>query len=142
MIQIIQINTIILHLGRRFSKSVRIRAGRSPTFQDPSTPLNGLAGTRVPINSIQQVLKSLIWTPIRESAVDSRVPGYPLPALVGILWVAIDILCYFEPKWDASSFVKKNNTGCQWQPKVFPLISKSCPPYSYQDYRSFQNMKV
>ncbi len=25
---------------------------------------------------------------------------------VGILWAAIDILCYFEPKWDVSSFVK------------------------------------
>ncbi len=43
------------------------RAGRSPTFQDPGTPLNGLRFLESP----------LIWTPIRESGMDSRVPGYP-----------------------------------------------------------------
>ncbi len=32
------------------------RAGRSPTFQDPGTPLDGLAGTRVPASPIEQVL--------------------------------------------------------------------------------------
>ncbi len=36
--------------------AVYTRAGRSPTFQDPGTPLNGLAGTRVPVNMMEQIL--------------------------------------------------------------------------------------
>ena len=35
---------------------VNSRAGRSPTFQDPGTPLDGLGGTRVPASPIEQVL--------------------------------------------------------------------------------------
>ena len=33
-------------------------AGRSPTFQDPGTPLGGLTDTGVPVNPIEQVLQS------------------------------------------------------------------------------------
>ncbi len=33
-------------------------------------------------------------------------------------------------------------TGSQWQPMIFPLISKGCAPYSYLEYLSIQNMKV
>ena len=32
------------------------RAGRSPTFPDPGTPLLGLAGTWVPVKWVEQVL--------------------------------------------------------------------------------------
>ena len=33
-----------------------IRAGRSPTFGDPGTPLNGLAGTRGFVSPIEEFL--------------------------------------------------------------------------------------
>ncbi len=56
--------------------TITFRAGRSPTFQDPGTPLFGLAGTRG--------FASLIWTRTRDSYVDSRVPGYPFTALITI----------------------------------------------------------
>ena len=36
----------------------------------------------------------------------------------------------------------ENNTGCQWQPIIFPLISKSYGPYSYQGYLRINNIKV
>ncbi len=52
------------------------RAGRSPEFQDPGTPLNGLAGT-----CQSHEADPFIWTRTRESHVDSRVPEYPIPAL-------------------------------------------------------------
>ncbi len=35
---------------------IAIRAGRSPPFQDPGTPSDGLAGTRVPASPIEHVL--------------------------------------------------------------------------------------
>ncbi len=38
--------------------------------------------------------------------------------------------------------LSENNTGCQWQPIIFPLISKSCAPYRYQDHLRIQYMKV
>ncbi len=34
-----------------------IRAGSSPTFQDPGTPLDGFMGTRVPASLMEQVLR-------------------------------------------------------------------------------------
>ncbi len=43
------------------------RAGRSPTFQDPGTPLVGLAGTWVPASSIESLVSPLMWTRTRES---------------------------------------------------------------------------
>ncbi len=52
------------------------RAGRSPTFQDPGTPLDGLAGTRVPASPIEQV--SSFKTSLQESNKVDLVPGYPL----------------------------------------------------------------
>ena len=69
-----------------FSKhNQNTRAGRSPTFQDPGTPLFGHAGTRGFASPIEQLLSfkmsPFIWTRTRESHVDSRVPGYPIPAL-------------------------------------------------------------
>ncbi len=71
-------------------KHLPTRAGRSPTFQDPGTPLDGLAGTRVPASPTEKVLRpgspilgfrsQTKWTPTRESHVglaSTRVPGYP-----------------------------------------------------------------
>ncbi len=55
---------------------VNIRAGGSPTFQDPGTPLYGLAGTRVPASPIEEVLSRafgeslaspFMWTRTRKS---------------------------------------------------------------------------
>ncbi len=44
------------------------RAGRSPTFQDPATPLDGLPGTQVSISSLEEVLTSpLTWTRTHQS---------------------------------------------------------------------------
>ena len=38
--------------------------------------------------------------------------------------------------------LSENITGCQWQPIIFALISKTCAPYNYQDHFMIQNMKV
>ncbi len=64
------------------------RAGRSPTFQDPGTPLDGLVGTRVAMSPIEQALNFKTralesptkWAPTRESHVrlaGIQVHGYP-----------------------------------------------------------------
>ncbi len=67
------------------------RAGRSPTFQDPGTPLNGLAGTRqfdapgsqshkgVHGESFNMDSYPRVWHGFRSTRV--LHPGYPLPAL-------------------------------------------------------------
>ncbi len=47
---------------------VRSRAGRSPTFQDPGTPLDGLAGTRVPASPMELVLSFKISPCLSRSA--------------------------------------------------------------------------
>ncbi len=60
-------------------EGVEGRAGRSPTFQDPGTPLYGLAGTRVPSSPIEELLSGV---PGESFDVELRVPGYPLAALV------------------------------------------------------------
>ncbi len=51
---------------------------------------------------------------------------------------------------DLTSFSQKlkypswtqNNTGCLWQPIIFPLIWKNAAPNSYQDHPSIQNIQV
>ncbi len=59
------------------------RAGRSPTFQDPGTRLDGLAGTRIPASPIQQLLsfgESFDVDPdsrVSCGLTGTRVPGYP-----------------------------------------------------------------
>ncbi len=66
-------------------------------------------------------------------------------SLVGILWAAIDILCVILGNSILGQFnFCENNTGCQWQPMLFPPtgICKSCAPYNYQDHLSIQNVKV
>ncbi len=50
-------------------------------------------------------------------------------------------MCYFGPNEAECLTFSKNNTGCQWQPIIFPLISNSCAPYRYQDHLRIQNMK-
>ena len=64
------------------------RAGRSPTFQDPGTPLFGLAGTRgfaSPMEQLWRVLKESFYLDsdprVSRGLVSTRVPEYPLPAL-------------------------------------------------------------
>ena len=56
-----------------FSPILLSRAGRSPKFQDPGTPLNGLSGTRQSDGADPRVSHGLAGT---------RVPGYPIPALL------------------------------------------------------------
>ncbi len=46
----------IADFSRLCITSLLVRAGRSPTFQDPGTRLDGLAGTRVPASPIEHVL--------------------------------------------------------------------------------------
>ncbi len=56
---------------------VKSRVGRSPTFKDPGTPLNGLTGTRQSDGVASGLeLASLTWT---HGYPSTRVP---LPALV------------------------------------------------------------
>ena len=55
------------------------RAGRSPTFQDADTLLDGLAGTSES-NRAGPELSRLEWTPTAESHIglaSTCVPGYP-----------------------------------------------------------------
>ncbi len=44
------------HISKLPHWALESRAGRSPIFQEPGTPLVGLAGTRVPVSSIEEVL--------------------------------------------------------------------------------------
>ncbi len=67
------------------------RAGRSPTFQDLGTPLNGLRVTWVPVNLTEQILSfktspccqddsSKTFYPdsrVSRRLAGTRVPGYP-----------------------------------------------------------------
>ena len=75
---------ILAGVSRNFK--VYARAGRSPKFQDPGTPLNGLAGTRVPVNLMGQILKESFYLDsdprVSRGLAGTRVPGYPIPALV------------------------------------------------------------
>ena len=49
-----------VYMQRRLNVDcISSRAGWSPTFQDPGTPLIGLAGTRVPASPIEQLLSFL-----------------------------------------------------------------------------------
>ncbi len=59
-------------------------AERSPTFQEPGTPLDGLAGTQVPVSRKEQVLSFKISPVVKPFGFlpanltqDSRVPLYP-----------------------------------------------------------------
>ena len=76
---------------------VKVRAGRSPTFQDPGTPLHGLAGTRPDGSAVGSSVVKLWGVPGESFDVDSyprvslglagtRVPGYPLTALVKVIF--------------------------------------------------------
>ena len=51
------------------------KAGKSPSFQDPGTPLDGLAGTWIPVSSIG-LMTGLLGVPNESFDVDSytRVP--------------------------------------------------------------------
>ncbi len=60
---------------------------------------------------------------------------------VGILWAAIwhPVLLsqnLKHPIW------AQNNTGCKWQPIIFPSIWKNAAPNSHQDHLSNQNIQV
>ncbi len=61
---------------------VTSRAGRSPTFQDPGTPLFGLAGTRGFASLIEESFYLDSDSRFLRGLVSTRVPGYPFTALV------------------------------------------------------------
>ncbi len=62
---------------------------------------------------------------------------------VGMIWAAIYILCYFRSELEVSIFVKITQDAYSSAYMIlFPLICKSCTPFSHRDHLSIQNIKV
>ena len=66
-----------IHWTHSICMNLETRAGRSPTFQDPGTPLVGLARTRVPVSPIEKVLSwRVLWCGLITASL-TRTRGYP-----------------------------------------------------------------